>query len=239
MLTSQSQSGALRSTLSHYTAHYSRLCFPGIRRNLSDKFEHVQSVTAACDSLRCIESLPTVSQMVSYYTISLWRRRRGEPSQVVVSLKSCSVRPALHYTISLQPRRHRVIAMYPKQKIVQCEVCLRVRVPLPKKGHRTQITPNAGYLGHCILNHGRYRKSLYSRSLIEINKAELQHIVGHNCLRKSPQAHCCILRCTRSTFGNNISIHQTSTGLNAATNGVNSQELFIIAFELVAIFIGT
>ena len=32
------KSGPLRSTLSHYTIHFSRLCFPGIKLNLSEIF---------------------------------------------------------------------------------------------------------------------------------------------------------------------------------------------------------
>ena len=37
------KSGPLRSTLSHYTTNYSRLCFPGVIRNLSEIFEHVEN----------------------------------------------------------------------------------------------------------------------------------------------------------------------------------------------------
>ena len=44
--------GPLRSTILHYTNDFSQLCFPGIRCNLSEIFDHVQNVTTACDSLR-------------------------------------------------------------------------------------------------------------------------------------------------------------------------------------------
>ena len=59
---------ALRSTLSHYTINCSRLCFPGIRHNPSNIFEHVQNVTTVYDSLRNLELSPTESQRVSHYT---------------------------------------------------------------------------------------------------------------------------------------------------------------------------
>ena len=45
------KSGPLRSTLSHQTIDPSGLCFPGISRNFSEIFEHVQNVTTARDSL--------------------------------------------------------------------------------------------------------------------------------------------------------------------------------------------
>ena len=44
--------------------------FPGVRRNNTEIYEHVRDVTAVCDSLQFIVSLPTESQRVSNYTIS-------------------------------------------------------------------------------------------------------------------------------------------------------------------------
>ena len=56
---------------------FSRLGFPGIRRNLSEMFEHVQNVTKAYDSHQLLQSRPTESLRVSHYMMSLRRRRRG------------------------------------------------------------------------------------------------------------------------------------------------------------------
>ena len=87
------KSGPLRSTPSAYTTNYPLLCFLGIRRDLCENFDHVENVTTACDSFRCKESWPTASQRVSHDvmpTSASWG-----PSQVVVSSKSCSVRPDL------------------------------------------------------------------------------------------------------------------------------------------------
>ena len=47
--------GPLRSTTSHYTIDFSRLCFSVIRRNLSYIFEYVQNVKTACDTLRLLD----------------------------------------------------------------------------------------------------------------------------------------------------------------------------------------
>ena len=65
--------------------------FPGIRRILLEIFEHVQNNTTGCDSLRLLGSWPAES-----LTTQCRKRRqchRG-PSQVVVSSKSFSARPA-------------------------------------------------------------------------------------------------------------------------------------------------
>ena len=69
------KSGTLRSTLSHYTIKFLRLCFSAIRHNLSQIFEHVQNITIACDSQRFLESWPTESWRVSHYMMLLrcWR----------------------------------------------------------------------------------------------------------------------------------------------------------------------
>ena len=58
------KSWPLQSTLSHYTINYSRLCFPGIRRNLLEMFEHVQNVTTVWDSLLFLEWWPMESESV-------------------------------------------------------------------------------------------------------------------------------------------------------------------------------
>ena len=50
------KAGLFWSTLSNYTINFLWLCFPRIKRNILEIFEHVQKVKKVCDSLQFLES---------------------------------------------------------------------------------------------------------------------------------------------------------------------------------------